>query len=65
MLFSQLRTFVFYLQKLLRNLHTHTHTHVRIHGRCVQSSPTDGNHVLTRNMTTCPCVVVDVVVHFA
>lgn len=26
MLFSQLRTFVFYLQKLLRNLHTHTHT---------------------------------------
>lgn len=26
MLFSQLRTFVFYLQKLLRNLDTHTHT---------------------------------------
>lgn len=26
MLFSQLRTFVFYLQKLLTNLHTHTHT---------------------------------------
>lgn len=64
MLFSQLRTFVFLFAETSQKF-THAYTHVRIHGRCVQSSPTDGNHVLTRNMTTCPCVVVDVVVHFA
>lgn len=64
MLFSQLRTFVFYLQKLLRYLHTHTHTCAFTAG-VYNPVTTDGNHVLTRNMTTCPCVVVDVVVHFA